>query len=686
MPPQHKKIDLGDLGVVEDGGLASLRFGTAVTRPVDQLLTDPAVLSAAREALRDNLPPFALDPFAPAELRNHQVKEVLRTAISHAQQHGGALAAVPDDVSCLLRLFSATVGWGPAQPYLDDPRVQEVQIIRTSIRAQEAGQPFITVPERFDSSVEVYNRATLLASTLNVKLDSATPQATVPLAHGTRMHVSIAPLIADNGILVCIRRGRTTAWDLHDILAKGTLSQEVADLLQLLCRARCSFLVAGHTGSGKTALLEALANSWPGDPHILTIEDHTMEIVIRRTQTWTREVVDTTKDPHAFGKAAREALRQTPNLVTPGETRGEEAGAILSLVTSDHPVITTIHARSCADAAARFARCATLPHSYMYEGRFTDALLDTCSGFEVVIKIESWEAVGRRVISEIALIDGVQETAGGVRPNTIPLVQVQVDDVGQFHWICYAHPTADGDLVWADGRDRTPAVLRDKLRKAKAIAAVRLTTSLTVVSTALRRAEDLLLSGACDRAIATVTQAWQARPDERLARMGQRAIALMPQAFTHLTERATRDLGTVQRLVAERQWLLAQGHLTSLLRQADSAIAAMPVTGWSALQQQIATGVAQMTAADSAVQRAQVALGCGDVYTARALLEEIETDLLPDRYTEPLLELTVQVHAILVERGEGSAHVLDTLRTQLYALRSAVGCVRDATESDRHAA
>ncbi len=680
----HAKVDLGDLGVVEDGGLASLRFGEHIARPVDQLLTDPSVLSAARDALRDQLAPTFLDPFAPAEMRNRQVKDVLRTAISSAQQHGGALAAVPDESSVLLRLFSATVGWGPAQPYLDDPRVQEVQMIRTSIRVQEAGQPFITVPETFHSVAEVHNRATLLASKLNVKLDSSTPQATLPLAHGTRMHVSIAPLIADNGILVCIRRGRTTAWDLYDILSRGTLSQEVADLLQLLCRARCSFLVAGHTGSGKTALLEALANSWPGDPHILTIEDHTMEIVIRRMQTWTREVVDTKKDPHAFGKAAREALRQTPNLVTPGETRGEEAGAILSLVTSDHPVITTIHARSCADAAARFARCATLPNSYMYEGRFTDALVDTCAGFEVVLKIESWEAVGRRLVSEIALIDGVQETAGGLRPTTIPLVQIHVDEAGQFHWTCCARPTAEGDLVWLDGTDRTPAALRDKLRKARAIAAVRLNTSLTVVTTALRRAEDLLLSGMGDRAMATVTQAWDARPDERLARMGQRAIALSPQTFADLTRRADQELAVVMRLIGERQWQLAQGHLTSLLRQAGIAIAAMPVDGWAVIQQQITTGVAQMTTADVTMQQARIALACSDVQTAKTLIDEMKTDLLPERYAEPLLDLKVQIYTLLVERGEGSAQVLDTLRTQLYALRSAVGHVQDA--ADRKAA
>ncbi len=668
MALRPEPIDLGNLGVVEDGGLASLRFGGVVALSLDQVLTDAAVLTAARDALRDSLSDDFLDPFAPAELRNQQVREVLRTAISHAQQYGGALAAVPDDVNVLMRLFSATVGWGPAQPYLDDPRVQEVQIIRTAIRAQEAGQPFVTVPDRFDSVAEVHNRATLLAARLNVKLDSANPQATIPLAHGTRMHVSIDPLIADKGILVCIRRGRTTAWDVQDILARGSINQTVADLLNLLCRAHCSFLIAGHTGSGKTALLEALANSWPGDPHILTIEDHTMEIVIRRTQTWTRELVDTRKDPRAFGKAAREALRQTPNLVTPGETRGEEAGAILSLVTSDHPVITTIHARTCADAAARFARCATLPGSYMYEGRFADALVDTCAGFEVVVKIESWEALGRRLVTEIALLDGVCETTGGLRPVIIPLVQMHVNADGVVTWECLAQPSADGNLVWSDGQDHTPASLGDKLCRVRAHAAVRLTTSLTVIATALRRADDLLLSGECERAMSTLIQAWHVRQDERLARLGQRAIALAPRTFDDLTQQARVAFASVQDLLQQRHWQAARERLGQLLKQADLAIAAMPVDGWSVLQSQIDQGVEQVALAGIAMRQADMALIGGDVHTARQLLENLSIDVLPDDFHAPLLDLKVQVYTHLVQRGEGSAQVLETLTTQLAAL------------------
>jgi Flp pilus assembly CpaF family ATPase len=338
------------LHIEEDGGLAALMGTQNVTLAREAALREPAILQVARDVLQTA---FAnterrqyLDPFAPARERNAEVVAVLRAAIAEHRQKGGALARVPADDETLHALFAATLGWGPAQRYLDDPRVNEVKIVGQRIRVQEAGKPFVTAPEAFASTDEVQSRALLLASVLGVRLDAEIPQATLPIAHGTRMHVSIPPRTVE-GALVCIRRGRREAWDMEDVLRRGTLDDQVADLLRLLSRARCSMLIAGRTGSGKTGLLEALANSWPGDPHTLTIEDHTMEIGIRRADIWTRELVDTQRDPLAFGRVAREALRQTPDLLLPGEIRGNEAGAILALVLSDHPVISTLHARSC---------------------------------------------------------------------------------------------------------------------------------------------------------------------------------------------------------------------------------------------------------------------------------------------------------------------------------------------------
>lgn len=312
-------LPLAPLQISEDGGLGTLMGTASATLAREAALNEPAILQAARDVLQsafaDDRRQRFLDPFAPAGERNAEVVAVLRAAIAEQRQHGGALARVPADDATLIALFAATLGWGPAQRYLDDERVNEVKIVGRHIRVQEAGQPFVTAPEAFRTTDEVYARAILLAAVLGVRLDAEIPQATLPVAHGTRMHVSIPPRTVA-GALVCIRRGRREAWDLGDVLARGTLGTAVVELLTLFSRARCAMLIAGRTGSGKTGLLEALANSWPGDPHTLTIEDHTMEIGIRRDEVWTRELVDTQRDPLAFSRVAREALGQAPDRFT----------------------------------------------------------------------------------------------------------------------------------------------------------------------------------------------------------------------------------------------------------------------------------------------------------------------------------------------------------------------------------
>jgi Flp pilus assembly CpaF family ATPase len=660
----------------EDGGLAALMGGQTATLAREAALKESAILSAARDVLQtafaDASRKHYLDPFAPSAERNAEVVTVLRQAIAEHRQRNGVLARVPTDDETLIAIFAATLGWGPAQRYLDDPRVNEVKIIGTRIRVQETGKPFVAAPESFASSDEVQSRALLLANVLGVRLDANTPQATLPVAHGTRMHVSIPPRTVESA-LVCIRRGRREAWDMADVLKRGTLDQTVADLLTLFSRARCSMLIAGRTGSGKTGLLEAIANSWPGDPHILTIEDHTMEIGIRRTDIWTRELVDTQRDPLAFGRVAREALRQTPDLLLPGEIRSNEAGAILALVLSDHPVISTLHARSCQETIERFASCAALPGAYMYEGRRDDALRDACSGFDVLIKVDFWEDTGRRLVTEIALLDGTTVENGAVTPTTIPLVKVDVTPSGEIVWTCAARVVQGTILEWVDGTDRTPEGLREKLKRARALAQLRATTTTTLdaVSEAISRAEQLLLAGEAERALATLKSAWAQRRDMRLISLAQRALAQSPAIFAALTEDAGTQRTRIDIHSAAKRWRAAHGALEQILADLGMAAAAAPIGGWEATLARINAGLAQEAEAEAARIEAEAMVERGQPQSAVELLKRFSATELPRQVALSLILVRERALAALLARGEGSQDALATVRAQRMALEQA---------------
>jgi len=663
------------LSIEEDGGLATLLGGPTDTLGREAVLREAAILQAARDELQHAFSTDErrrlLNPFAPAGERNTEVITVLRRAIGQHRTRGGPLARVPTDDETLLAIFAATIGWGPAQRYLDDPRVNEVKIIGRRIRVQESGKPFLTVAEQFASAAEVRDRAMLLASLMGVHLDAQNPQETLPADHGTRIHATIPPRIpADDGALICIRRGRRVAWDVHDLMQRGAFNQQIADLLLLLARARCSFLIAGRTGSGKTALLEALANSWPGDPHILTIEDHMQEIHIRRADLWTREQVNTQRDPDAFGRVAREALRQTPDLLCPGEIRGNEAGAVLALVLSDHPVITTLHARSCSEAIERFASFAAMPGAYMYEGRRGDALRDAASGFDVVIKLDNWEELGLRLITDIALLDGAVVDQGVLRPALVPLARVDVLPDGRIDWRCRATVGAGGLLEWDEG-DPTPESLREKLVRARALAQVRQTaTSLDAVADAISRAQTHTLAGEPERALATLRTAWLQRRDPRLIGAAQDALNQAPGMFAGLIQQADAESAALQRLMASNRWRDARLAFDAIMTDLALAAHAAPPGGWEAVEALIRQGIAAELAAEEARIEAERALDQGQARLAVDMLARFTPSDLPLSIALPLIRVREQAMEQLVKAGQGSAAALATVRAQRGALEA----------------
>jgi pilus assembly protein CpaF len=650
------------LAVIEDGGLAALG-----TQPSTQnvYLDDAATLQAVREALRDQIGAELLDPVAPAAVRDPEVLRVLRAEIGTQLERGyGPLRGLPTDECALLRLFHDAIGWGPAQPYLDDERVQELKIIGDRIMVQEEGSDFTLVPERFADARQVLDRALLLAARLNVPLDRTRPQDTLPLAHGTRMHVSIPPCTPEGSGLICIRRGRRHAWDLDDVLRRNACDDAVAALLQLFVRAGCSFLIAGETGCGKTALLEALINAWPGEPHVITIEDNALEINVRHS-AWTRELVQSALEPGAFGRAAREVLRQTPTVVAPGETRAEEAGAILAVAVSGHAVVTTIHARSASRAVQRFADCAAMPGAYIYNGRRDHALEDACDNFQIVIHLE--KVGGRRYINEILLLDGVIGGSEHPRPQLVRLAWAEQQD-GELRWE-KASVVAGDRLCWT-GVERTPEGLARRLRLLSLRAAVRAAPSTrAAIDDSIERATIAVRAGDGAQALAILRRAWFDRPDERLVSAARHALELDHAQTAALSAEGRTLAETAHTALRARDWPTA-GAAHARVR-ADLALFAAytPRGGWAALAAELAAGIARDQRAEAAVTQANLALAQGRARDAVDLLATCSPDQLSPALARNLLAARRAALIALHQAGEIGAEALTPVEAEIAALQ-----------------
>lgn len=88
-----------------------------------------------------------------------------------------------------------------------------------------------------------------------------------------------------------IRRFTSRNFTLHDLVQREMLTGEQAVLLSHGVREGQNILISGGTGTGKTTLLNVLADSIPERERILIIED-TAELHVRKPHVVSTESPD----------------------------------------------------------------------------------------------------------------------------------------------------------------------------------------------------------------------------------------------------------------------------------------------------------------------------------------------------------------------------------------------------------
>ncbi|KPL79967.1 ATPase, T2SS/T4P/T4SS family [Herpetosiphon geysericola] len=644
------------------------------------------ILTAAEDVLRDKdlFNPRLRDPLLQdISERRREVVQVLTNAIRSAlrlrESNPGAqgtrvaLADVPStDEGTLLRLYNDTIGWGSIQQYLDLPDTTEVKFVGDKVQIYTAGEAPAIVPNPL-SMAQLERRARLLAEDAGEPLNSQECQRSLSLPGGTRASITVAPLT--NKPLLIFRRGRTVPWTLQTLIEKGSLDEDTADLIRYFLRARMCILVSGSTGSGKTAFLETLLQEIEG--HIVTIEDGAQEIKLLDKKLWTPMTVDAVKDSSALVNAAINALRQTPDAIGFGETRSKEAGAILQMGMTDHMTITTIHAPDPRSTLRRFASCAATAGAVAYENRFDDALRDAIGSFSLVVRVEYFGELGRRLVTQIQLASGVHRDAtGGLEATMIPLVDVEVDrDSHQINWKHHARLDADGHtLVFHDGATLPEHLaIRIKNGLARAWSAGHTgQTSHTRMEDAVRRGFAALDNGQATQALAEAQVAWGIKRDQA------RILPLVRDALVHLARPASQYhkqaialYRAIMKEVKKRCWEDAHMRLNEVLR--DPALVAYPPAdqSWDAVRRTIDVGMAQCRSLDMMIQRIDARISFGAARETLTELLQLPIDLLDAPRMRTRLGGHLKLMEALLALGQTDAAAVDAVRAQYAAAERA---------------
>lgn len=137
----------------------------------------------------------------------------------------------------------------------------------------------------------------------------------------------------------------------------GSITQEIADKLQLLVKAKYNIFISGGTGSGKTTFLNALSNYIPKDERVITIEDSAelqIEGIDNLVSLETRNANASGAGQITIRDLIKSSLRMRPERIIVGECRGGEALDMLQAMNTGHDgSLSTGHANSTEDMLSR---------------------------------------------------------------------------------------------------------------------------------------------------------------------------------------------------------------------------------------------------------------------------------------------------------------------------------------------
>lgn len=286
-----------------------------------------------------------------AELAHRVVEDFAR---AQAERGHGAMSW-EEQQDYVRALKNRLYGAGSLEALVRDPSIEEIDINGwQNVFVDYTSGLRVRVPPVFSSNEEMIETIQTLAAHEGLSgraFDSANPHVNFRLGTARVQAVmSVTPAPA-----VSIRLHPTQrAFRLKDLVANGTLDEQLADFLAAAVRAKLNIIIGGETTAGKTVLLRALAAEIGPEERLITIE-RALELGLEDDEDAHPDIVVMEERlPNAEGEGAvtmRDLLTLTkrlrPDRVIVGEVLGDEILVMLNaMMNGNDGSLSTIHANS----------------------------------------------------------------------------------------------------------------------------------------------------------------------------------------------------------------------------------------------------------------------------------------------------------------------------------------------------
>ena len=295
---------------------------------------------------------YITDHFQLAQISNEELEEKVEQIVN--EYMSDAYCSIQQKISIAGQVYGAIRGFGLLDSIINDDT--EVMINGPDRIFIEQNGRLYKLDKHFESEQNLEDIIQRIVGQAGREVNQANPICDTRLPDGSRVNVVLPP-ISLCGPIVTIRKFSKTPMTIERLIAYGSLTPEIADILKLLVQAKYNIFICGGTGSGKTTFLNALSNYIPKDERVITIEDSAELQIVGIDNLVSLE----TRNSNASGTGEitirdliKSSLRMRPERIVVGEVRGGEALDMLQAMNTGHDgSLSTGHANSTADMLSR---------------------------------------------------------------------------------------------------------------------------------------------------------------------------------------------------------------------------------------------------------------------------------------------------------------------------------------------
>lgn len=297
---------------------------------------------------------YIYDNFNLNAMTDAELEEAVEALVN--QQLQGLYVPIEQWALIVKQVYSAIRGFGLLDAIMVDDDITEVMINGPEDIFIEKKGCLQKLDQSFESESRLEDIVQKIVGLAGREVNQANPIVDTRLPDGSRVNVVLPP-IARNGATVTIRKFSKTPMTIEQLIKFGSITQDIANVLEKLIRAKYNIFICGGTGSGKTTFLNALSNYIPKEERVITIEDSAELQIVGIDNLVSLE----TRNANASGAGQitirdliKSSLRMRPERIVVGEVRGAEALDMLQAMNTGHDgSLSTGHANSTKDMLSR---------------------------------------------------------------------------------------------------------------------------------------------------------------------------------------------------------------------------------------------------------------------------------------------------------------------------------------------